>query len=85
MAKFTCKSENDKHLVTISVPEWEGKRVSAKRKKLLYRKGMSYTCTVNGLLTVFTVNRDGESLSTRAFPRGLEMPTVGNPVFYEVK
>ena len=49
-------------------------------------KGDRLLVNVNGVDTVFTVNRaDLSTAATDAFPRKLAMPSVGSPVLVNVK
>jgi len=74
--KFTKASQRDKELVTLRVkqlPSQDG---------LFFRKGMRFIVTIEGVETIFSVNRDNLSMTTKAFPRRCRLPSVGKPVFY---
>ena len=78
--KFTQASKKDKFLVTTRLKSL----VKPKDLKNL-NKGDELILVVEGVPTVFTVNRkDLSTAATNAFPRKLVIPQVGNAIEYTV-
>ena len=73
--KFTKASQTG-HQVTLRV-----KQIPAHRE-LFFKKGKRFIVTIEGAETVFTVNREDQTMVTKAFPRYCKLPSVGRPVSY---
>lgn len=80
--KFTKASEKDKDLVTLTVAQLTPGDTNFKNR--FFTHGREFVVSVEGVPVVFTVNRQGRTLSTKGFPRRLRLPKVGKPVQYNV-
>lgn len=89
--KFTKASKKDGSLVTVSLTElanfvdtllidYTTCFTSPKDLSL----GQEFILTVAGVRTLFTVNREGRTATTKTFPRKLRMPSVGRPILATV-
>lgn len=76
LLKFKSAAANDNgKRVTLSVPELCTK---FKLNKELFAKGKKFVFKIEGIESLWYVNRDKTTLTTKGFPRGLEKPTVGD-------
>lgn len=88
--KFTKASAKDKTLVTVSLSTLEDGGIVIKDvngragnpTELL--KGDNFVLEVDGVPTVFTVNREGKTARTHSLPRHLRLPTLKRPTYGEV-
>ena len=78
-ARFTRSSPGDRDLVTIRISQLSPYTGN------YYSKGTRVILNVDGIDTLFTVNRANETLSTRSFPRRFRLPRVGKPVYHSIK
>jgi len=83
--KFTRASKNDKTLVTVRLSQLPYDIVGGEP----ISKGDHIKLSVDGVVTVFVVNRldkNGNPITaaTHAFPRTCRLPRVGKPVYAEV-
>jgi len=81
MVKFTKASRNDGDLVTVRVSQLN----KFKRVRSFDKGDRIILIHSNNVESIWTVNRDGETLASRNLPRRFLSPTVGNPVFINVK
>ena len=85
--KFTKASKNDGTLVTVSLGQFGPTRDESLD---LYfhgfdlKKGEELVITIEGVPTIFKINRKGRTAATYCFPRFLKLPSVGRPVFADV-
>ena len=90
-AKFTKASSKDRFLVTVSLSQLDdlGVRIfNPYAKKWVCPTEVPLTAefvlTLDGVRTVFVVNRENRTATTKTFPRHLRMPKVGQPRIVEI-
>lgn len=80
--KFVSASSNeDGKRVTLSVTELCDKFNLDKGQ---FTKGKKVVLRVGGVESLWYVNRDKKTLTTKGFPAALEKPVTGEPQFYVV-
>lgn len=87
--KFTKASKKDSALVTVSLKELDDvvsilDCTGRDGNPSELEKASEFVLAVDGVRTVFTVNRSNKTATTKAFPRTLKMPSVGKPIYAEV-
>lgn len=87
--KFTKASLKDNKLVTVSLIALVSTRAFRPADNKWgpvtnLPRGSRFSIKVDGVDTVFVVNRVGRTATTRGFPRHLRLPSVGRAVNAEV-
>lgn len=81
--KFTKASSKDSTLVTVTLDQFDDNWLTS------HKKGDYVTIEVDGVPTIFVVNRirNGKARTavTYGFPRHLRLPTVGRPTYVETQ
>lgn len=89
--KFTKASKKDKYLVTVNLHELDSNGViiscpiaGTNIQSSDLSRGDAFVLYVDNEPTVFRVNREGRTATTKNFPRYLRGPSVGKPVSADV-
>lgn len=83
--KFTKASKKDGNLVTVSLIALDkGDVVVGNADPTYLCQGEEFILEVNGIPTLFQVNREGRTATTKSFPRKIRLPSVGRPMFANV-
>ena len=86
--KFTKASRKDATLVTVALKQFAPTQEDVANDLYFaaveFEKGEKLVLVIEGVPTIFTVNRKGRTAVTYSLPRFLRLPQVGRPVFAKV-
>ena len=86
---FTKASKKDGTLVTVSLTALDTAGVVIEQKKPIMFQELDKTdefiLHIDGVPTVWSVNREKKTAASRGFPRHLRLPRVGSPTYVTIE